>query len=420
MLNQIYTICLKEFKVMFREKGLVAVLFFMPAVFVLILTAAGVGSQGGLVDANILIVNHDHGAIAQRTIDRLRKNKELTVTTEADGAPLQDEAAKRLLTKHGSSFALILLIPNDFSQKIQMTPSKTPPVELRFIEDPGQDATRSASVERLVKGDVLNEVTSIETADQSAFVLRHLAGMPGNDLSDKAKGLSAQFSQAMDGFDSKVPLNIEFVHATPQGTPISRPIKSIEQNVPAYTIFGIFFIVQVVATSLLRERENGTFLRLDAAPVSRVAILIGKLIPYYVINILQVLVLFSFGHFAFHLTLGRSPLGLVAMTLATAAAANALGLSIASVSKSQEQMGPMSALILVVSAACGGVFIPTFQMPRLMQTLSFLTPHAWAIQGFQDIIVRDYGLREVYTPVLVLFGYALVNYAFALKKFRFE
>jgi len=420
MLSQIVAICRKEFKVMFREKGLVAVLFLMPAVFVLILTAAGVGNQAGRVDASILVVNHDKGPIGQRAIDWLKRDKDLTVTTDLGGTPLQDDSAKHLLTKRGSGFALILMIPEDFSNKIQPALGGIVPVELQLIEDPGESVARAAAVERLVKGDISNEVASIETTGQSVLVLKRLAGAPGADSPAKAADLPTQFSLAMDGFDSKVPLNIDFVHATPQGTPLSQPIKSIEQNVPAYTIFGIFFIVQVVATSFLREREGGTFLRLDAAPVRRFAILIGKLIPYYAINVLQVVVLFAFGHFVFHLTLGKSLLGLFAMTLATAAAANALGLSIASISKSQEQMGPMSALILIVSAACGGVFIPTFQMPKLMQTLSFLTPHAWAIRGFQDIIVRDYGLREVYLPVLVLFAYALINYAFAIKKFRFE
>jgi ABC-2 type transport system permease protein len=127
--------------------------------------------------------------------------------------------------------------------------------------------------------------------------------------------------------------------------------------VPGYTIFGVFFIVQVIGNTFLREKESGTFNRLLVAPIKRSVILVDKLIPFYIVNLIQVLVLFALGYFVFGIHLGSSPLGLFAVTLSAAAAANALGLLIAAVSKSAEQMGPLSGVVLVVMAT---VLIPYF------------------------------------------------------------
>jgi glr3473 protein len=197
-------------------------------------------------------------------------------------------------------------------------------------------------------------------------------------------------------------------------------MTSAEQNVPGYTIFGIFFIVQVIGNTILREKESGTIIRLLVAPVSKFEILIGKLIPFYLVNLIQVAVLFAFGALVFDMDLRDSVPGLLVVTLGTAAAANALGLLIAAVSRSTEQMGPMSGLILVVMAALGGVLIPLFEMPRLMQAISLFTPHAWALKGYQDVMVRGYGVAELGPTVGALFGFAVVFYLLALWRFRFD
>ena len=206
----------------------------------------------------------------------------------------------------------------------------------------------------------------------------------------------------------------------PRGWLTYRPITPKEQNVPGYTIFGVFFIVQVIGNTLLREKSSGTFNRLLVAPIRRSVLLIGKLIPFYIVNIIQVIFLFAFGYFVFHINLGSSPAGLFLVTLATAAAANALGLLIASISKSAEQMGPLSGVVLVVMATVGGILIPYFEMPAMLQRIAFFTPQAWALKGYQDILVRGYDFFSVLPSVGALLLFALIFYSLALLKFRFE
>jgi len=64
--------------------------------------------------------------------------------------------------------------------------------------------------------------------------------------------------------------------------------------------------------------------------------------------------------------------------------------------------------------------IPLFEMPRLMQAISLFTPHAWALKGYQDVMVRGYGVAELGPTVGALFGFAVVFYLLALWRFRFD
>ena len=138
--------------------------------------------------------------------------------------------------------------------------------------------------------------------------------------------------QEVDVFNS----GVSFERASPAGYEVVEYPTSEEQNVPAYTLFGVFFIMQTMATGLLKERQDGTFRRLLAAPLSRTAMLIGKVIPYYLINVVQVGLMFAIGVLVFGMSLGNQPLGLVFVTLATAGAATGLGLMLASTVNGEE------------------------------------------------------------------------------------
>jgi ABC-2 type transport system permease protein len=176
----------------------------------------------------------------------------------------------------------------------------------------------------------------------------------------------------------------------------------------------------VVATSILREKQDGTFRRLMVAPMSRAALLIGKVLPYYLVNLLQVAVMFAVGVIIFGMTLGNDPLALVLLTLAAAAASTGLGLLVSALGKTAEQIGGLSTLLVITLAAIGGVMVPSYVMPDFMQTLSRISPHAWALAGYQDVIVRGLGTAAIMPEVGVLMLFAAVFFSLAVWRFKFE
>lgn len=423
MFRKIIAIAIKELKLLRRDGAALGVLFLLPVVFVTVMTVAGVGNQGSH-DVRILVVNRDRGQLANWSIERLRHEKGIELVETDGGKPLDEEGAERLLLSSDSSYGMVVVFPEHFSSRVTGPSSDGGAKQgsennlVRFIADPATGGQNLAPYERLVRIHVM-EVASAASAlgDADRLIEPEVQkGKPGGEVAR----LIDKWRSARAGIPHTVAPNVGFERVPPRGLKLTRPITAAEQNVPGYTIFGMFFIVQVIGNTLLREKESGTLIRLMAAPVSKTAILLGKLIPFFFVNVVQVIILFAFGALAFGVGIGSSVGGLLVVTLATAAVANALGLLIAAISRSAEQMGPMSGLILVIMAALGGVLVPLFEMPKLMQTISQLTPHAWALKGFQDVLVRGQDAMTVLPTAGVLCGFALLFYLVALLRFRFD
>lgn len=130
--------------------------------------------------------------------------------------------------------------------------------------------------------------------------------------------------------------------------------------------------------------------------------------------------MFAIGHFVFGMSLGSAPAAMLVITLATAAAATGLGLLVASLGKTASQIGGFSTLLTLTLAAIGGMMVPVFTMPEIMQTISKISPHNWALTAYQDVIVRGLGLSDILLESAVLGGFALVFFLFAVWRFRFE
>jgi ABC-2 type transport system permease protein len=93
---------------------------------------------------------------------------------------------------------------------------------------------------------------------------------------------------------------------------------------------------------------------------------------------------------------------------------------VAALGKTEPQVNSLSVLLAVTLSALGGMMVPTFIMPDLMKTLSLFTPHAWALAGYHDVIIRGLGVREVLTETAVLLGFASFLFVIALWRFRFD
>jgi ABC-2 type transport system permease protein len=204
---------------------------------------------------------------------------------------------------------------------------------------------------------------------------------------------------------------------SPGGAGKERRPSATEQNVPAYAIFGVFFIVLTLAKSFVKERTDGTFVRLLCAPLAKVTLLTGKLVPYYLVNLLQIALMFAVGVLVFGMRIGNIP-ALLVVSVALAAAANGLGLLVASLGRTEAQVDTLSVLLAISLAALGGMMVPAFVMPKALQTLSLLTPHAWALAGYHDAIVRGLGVADVLTEAGVLLGFAGTFFAVALWRLR--
>jgi ABC-2 type transport system permease protein len=205
---------------------------------------------------------------------------------------------------------------------------------------------------------------------------------------------------------------------------VARPlagIGSFQLFVPGNAVLFGFFLALTVGISFIEERRSGTFRRLLAAPVRRPTLLLAKLVPFYLVGVGQMTFLFGLGVLAFGLEVGGSAFALVLLTLAMVFAAVALGLLIASFGGTERQIGAIGSVCLLVMGLLGGGMVPRQIMPATMQTIGLLTPHAWALEGYYDILVREgTTLADVGPEILAVSGFGVLFALVGVLRFRFE
>ncbi len=176
---------------------------------------------------------------------------------------------------------------------------------------------------------------------------------------------------------------------------------AVQQNVPAWLLFAMFFITIPLSTTLIREREQGTLARLKSMGVGNYQFLLGKLVPFFTINLLQVGAMLLVGIYLIpalggeRLEILGSVGALLLISSAAALAAVSYALLIANLASTTEQATIAAGVCNIIMAALGGIMVPRFIMPAFMQDLSQLSPMAWGLDGFLDILLRAGDIVDV-------------------------
>jgi len=425
MLHQIFAITIKDLKILFRDRGGIVALFLMPAMFILVMSYALQGTFEPTEDDpyEVLVVNQDTGELGAKAVEALDDLEGVIIIAELEAQALDFATADALVS--AGDYPIAVVFPVGFTDTIMSaaTDSEVEKATVRFIVDPSTSSQFTAPIQGAVIGVIQNMAATAQAPLRIETAFNDMAAeMPAEQRGfvDQIGATFAGQLASSDDVQYDEEMGVIFDQVVPSNYKIEVYPSSVTQNVPGYTIFGLFFIVQVLATSILREKQEGTFRRLLVAPLSRPALLLGKLLPFYMVNLVQVVLMFAIGVVIFDMTLGNDFLALALVTLATAAAATGMGLLVAAIGKTPEQISGIASLLAITLAAIGGMMVPTFTMPEAMQTISKISPHAWSLMGFQDVIVRGLGTAAVINEVSVLLGFAVVFFGIAVWRFRFE
>ena len=192
-----------------------------------------------------------------------------------------------------------------------------------------------------------------------------------------------------------------------------------DRLVPGFTVMFTFFLVNVMARSFIAERDIGTLRRLRVSPLSPVGLLIGKTLPYLVISLLQSVALFLFGRLLFDMTWGERPLLLLPLIVCTSLAATSLGLLIAASVRTDAQVSSYSNLIVITLAGISGCFLPREWMPDVMKEISVVTPHAWSLIGYFEVLSNPQPeVAVIAKSCLMLLGFSAVFFVVGYRRFR--
>jgi ABC-2 type transport system permease protein len=188
---------------------------------------------------------------------------------------------------------------------------------------------------------------------------------------------------------------------------------AVQQNVPAWAIFGIFFIVVPLAGSLIKERESGTLLRLKVFPVSYLTVISGKIFAYTVVCLIQFAVIILSGIYVLPLfglpafDPGGQMLLSALMLVSIIAAACGYGILLGSVGRTYEQIAVFAPVSIVIGAALGGIMVPVYALPDFLRPVCLLSPLYWGQSGFYDLLLRGGGLSSILPEASALLGFSL-------------
>jgi ABC-2 type transport system permease protein len=398
-----------ELRLLVKDRQALALLFVMPLALIIFLTLALRDVYLDKLGRNIpirLVASSDTGECGEPAkvcgrlvteLKRLGHDVKIVASTGSNGGSPRGGIAVVLPADPEG-------LVNVLRRSVEVTLPST--ARIRLVYDPALDH----SVRAMVQGHVLLAMQTI---------LIELARGEVKELVDRGDipRLSRSVIPQLTRFEDLV------TEEAAGGFILPNPVQ---QGVPAWALFGMFFIVIPIAASQIRDRETGIFRRLLSFPVPRSSLLAGKLLAYLLINIVQFLLMFEAGTRLLPLITG-SPMpiqfratSLAAVTLASAAAATSYGLMVSSLARTAEQSSAFGSLSVVILAVLGGVMVPMFVMPPFMQAIAQVSPIYWGIEAYQDVILRQAAFPVIAGKIAILLAFAAIFSLISILRFRWS
>ena len=438
-MDRLLATIMKEWRLLARDKAGMLALFLMPALLVIVVSVVQMNVLKTMGDDPVamLWVDLDQGDVARLLRENLAMADGITPVDRLEDQPL-DEAGALVRVAEGD-YQVCLVIPAGFSRAIQDRSASAAAAMLDAAAESAADASPGPEIvvhfDPLASGAFRSAVSqalqrllaAIDTRMKlSAFSDKlpdHMTEVLAEALGPYTPGdLKEQLSELSLEWDAR-PLATLTEKSARRGD-FDRVPSAVQQNVPAWAMFGIFFIAVPLSGALVRERASGIMTRLQLLPVPFTILLAGKLAAYVMVCLIQFALMMLIGRFIMPL-LGASPLTLgpawgavVVVLLCVALAATAFGILLGVATRTYEQASMIGAISVVIAAAIGGVMVPVFAMPWIMREISQISPLAWGLNAFLDLFARGGTLATVWPEAALLIGFALLMFGSAWVVFN--
>ncbi len=402
MLRKIISIAHKEFRLWVQVPGNWLVVFLLPFAFIGIL---GSVFRGGTLVVTAYAVNEDQGEHGAEIIELLEKSENLEFEILATQAEADQRVGK------GDRMAAVV-IPKNFSELITADEGAS----LLVIVDPARE-NETGIVTGLVQEALIKPIVfaEIERALSGLIKGKTVEGVDENVFATFVNaGIKAVVAKSVNEAIDDPLIKIEPKPFSEQAT--QTEINLFNSMAPGFALAFAFFMVSHLGETVVNERSTGTLRRLIITPVSRLTILIGKALPFFVIGVIQLAFVLGLCNVIFGVPLGNAPLALVLVIVSTALAIAGMGILIAALARNETQAGVVAIFIVLAMAAISGSLLPQVKVPGL----SFITPHHWAMEGIQNVISRGMGVEGVLLQSGVLLGMAVLFFAIGAARFKYE
>ena len=403
---KIFAATAKELLLLLRDRTGLLVLFLMPAVLVVVITLVqeNIMELTGQKKTQVVFLDLDQGDLGRA----LRKQLETTTLALVVWDEKQKDIKDIQAAVTDGDYQIGIVVPRNASSHFKEEAARL------FQQGKGREHPRedlaTTSVHLFVDPGIMAGLRSGVTA-QLQMALTTIA------LEEKLAQLSRTLQETMarvgvppeasplGGFKLPAlfqqPLLGVLETQGDSGSTGASLYKPVQQNVPAWALFGMFFTAIPLAGSILQERRSGIWIRLTALPVSPLVFFAGKAVAYMTVCLCQFLLIALIGGFLFPylglpaFTLSMHPTAVLLTVLLSSLAACGYGIFLGMACSTYEQASTLGATSVVAAAAIGGVMVPVYAMPQVMQRLSIISPLNWGLTAFQDLLLRGYSLSAI-------------------------
>ena len=448
----------KELLQLIRDWPGLAILFIMPAIMLIVITLTQERVLSGRdLGMKIILVNEDSSVLGARIEQAIKSQEDFDFYLSNSKIEAEEEV-------FNGKAQVMLVIPENATKKLQKaalssTPDTTgdmknstilPGVVLKY--DPAMMRIYKemlvASLRMIIESSAINLYAEIQSSNIEANVqqqmndykkslleidlAKEMPELPNKELIMQAiqQGIKNK-AEALESTQSQFKMNmikpeevVSIDYSTAGGDNAIRKPNLVDNNVPAFILFAMFFIVIPLAGSLINEKQQGTHDRIMTLPVSSLVLFSGKIIVYLAVCSIQFLVMLSIGIFIFPLisqllpiSLNVNIVSLILLVITSSLAAIGFGLLIGTITNTYGQAAPLGSVLVVILAVLGGIFSPSYMMPDALQKISIISPMRWGTDAFYSIFARNAGLKVIIPQLLLLFTFFAVSLFFATRIF---
>lgn len=404
MLYKLWRTFLKELLLMRRDIGGIVIIFIMPLIMIITVTMIQDSTFKNMEGQKLPVafLDMDKSAISKDVAKSITNSKSF----ELIGGMENETAIKNAV--FAGKYQMGIVIPKNLGGKINGEINQKVSAIVASFGAPGNDST---ALEKIPEAEDIH--LYFDPAANETFRAGMKTAISKMIFEIENKKIYSTFQEQL-GVDESLAkqedlIKIKEISPVKDGKEL-RP-STVQHNVPAWALFAIFFIVVPLSINIVKEKNQGTIQRLRTSPTPYFIQIFGKTILYLIICIIQFLLMLLVGIYifpilgmpGFELNGNLSPMLMV--TIFAGLAAVGFGLLLGTLTETQEQSAPLGATSVVILAAIGGIWVPVFMMPAVMQSISKFSPMNWGLNAYYDIILRDAALEDILPKLILLLGF---------------
>jgi ABC-2 type transport system permease protein len=395
-LKKLLILTYKDFLVLLNDKAGLGYMFVLPVFLVFIMVVIQDSSFKAVNDFNINIVvqNNDNDTLGNTIVRELKESGYFTIALDSQNHKTE---IKNLVAK--GEYKIGIIIPEKSTHKLK-----------KEILKNVSNAFSSRKPAKTSKSDSVQIEIFFDPVTRTSYKRMIMSMLESHQQKVQNQLIMTQINRRIPFIKSDIEVHdivtYKESYASIEGARIIP--NSVQHNVPAWTLFAMFFIVMSLAGNMIKEKDDGSFVRLTYAPFPFFFYLIAKLITYLLIGLLQFMLMILMGIYILPwfefpaLDIGNKFLSLFIIGFIASLAAVGFGILVGSFAKTYQQSTTLGSIIVVILAAIGGVWVPVFAMPAFMRTISIISPLNWGVKAFHNTLVRDLPYTASITEITLL------------------